>query len=164
MARPLSRPGLGTTTRRELCWWLAQGFSKEEAAKRAGLPDTYRIYQFTRTTVFADELRDALRDHLGTNLAPKAVRILDEIMSDTKVNARVRVDAAKALLDRAGFSVGEEAPKKLVDLDESSLSIDELQKIVERLKCDIAAEENRRAEGATVIGRGAAEEMAAFMT
>jgi hypothetical protein len=104
MARPRSKPGINPTTERNLVWWLAKGYGPEEAAKRAGLPSTARLYHLKRTTAFADELRQALKDHLASELAPKAVRILDELMSDTKTPARVRVDAAKTLLDRAGFT------------------------------------------------------------
>lgn len=151
MARPLSRPGLGTTTRRELCWWLAQGYPKEEAAKRAGLPDTYRLHAFARTKEFAGELQDALRDHLGTNLAPKAIRILNEIMSDSKVTPRVRVDAAKAILDRAGYSTGEE-PRRIPALDNmESMTIEELQNLVVKLDQEIEEEKNRRADCAVLI-------------
>jgi hypothetical protein len=107
MGRPPSRAGFSNTTQREICWWLANGCSKEEAARRAGLPDTYRLHKFTRTREFADQLREGLRDHMSVNLAPKAVKILNDIMSDDKVTPRVRVDAAKALLDRAGYAVNE---------------------------------------------------------
>lgn len=104
MARPRSKTGFNPTTERELAWWIAKGFGPEEAAKRAGLPSTARLYQFKRSAAFANDLREALKDHMSTELAPKAVRILDEIMSDTEMPARVRVDAAKTLLDRAGFT------------------------------------------------------------
>ncbi len=151
MSRPPSRPGLGTTTRRELCWFLAQGFSKEDAATKAGLPDTYRLHAFARTKEFAGELQEALRDHLGTNLAPKDIRILNEIMSDSAVTPRVRVDAAKALLDRAGYASGEE-PRRIPTLDNmESMTIDELQNIVGKLEQDIKDEANRRADGAVLI-------------
>jgi hypothetical protein len=104
MGRPKLRPGLNSTSQRECAWWLAQGYTKEQAAKKAGLPTPSRLSALTRTAEFAADLRAALQDHMTVDLAPKAVRILDEIMSDTNMNGRVRVDAAKALLDRAGFT------------------------------------------------------------
>jgi hypothetical protein len=130
MGRPPSRAGFDDTTQREICWWLANGCSKEDAARRAGLPDTYRLHQFTRTREFADQLRQGLRDHMSVNLAPQAVKILNEIMSDDKVNARVRVDAAKALLDRAGYSAAESAaanqPTRRAGKPLEQMSADEL--------------------------------------
>lgn len=162
LGRPPSRPGLGNTTRRELCWHLAQGLSKEDAARRAGLPDTYRLADFARTKIFADELRDALHDHLGVNLAPKAVRILDEIMSDSKVTPRVRVDAAKVLLDRAGYAAREEGSRKPINPDESSWSIDELNQMIAKIQSKLEEVKNQRAEGATLI-EGAVEETPAYM-
>jgi hypothetical protein len=68
------------------------------------LPSSAKLYHLKRTKVFADDLRRALKDHLATELAPKAIRILDEIMCDVKMPGRDRVDAAKMLLDRAGFT------------------------------------------------------------
>jgi hypothetical protein len=42
--------------------------------------------------------------------APIAVRVLEDIFTDTTVSARVRVDAAKAVLDRAGYAPPRAAP------------------------------------------------------
>ncbi len=100
---------------------MAKGLGMDEAAKRAGLPSSAKLYQYKRTNAFADDLRQALKDHLATELAPKAIHILDLIMSDTAMPARVRVDAAKTILDRAGFTpaaVAADAPPA----DESDMS------------------------------------------
>ncbi|HUQ36938.1 MAG TPA: hypothetical protein VM144_11240 [Aestuariivirga sp.] len=151
MGRPPSRPGLGSTSRRELCWFLAQGYPQEEAAKRAGLPDVRRLHAFARTREFADELREAMHDHMGVNLAPKAVRILDEIMSDSKVQPRVRVDAAKALLDRAGYSASEERKKPLGPDDIEAMSVEELQQFIQAGERTMEDIKERRANGAKLI-------------
>ena len=151
MGRPPSRPGLNSKTQRELCWWLAQGHSKEDAAKKAGLPDTYRLHAFARTRSFADELQAALRDHMGT-IAPQAVRILDDIMKDKEVQPRVRVDAAKALLDRAGYSAGEERKRVIADPEEmAEWSEDDLRKFIASAEHQLRAEDERRAQGATLV-------------
>ena len=151
LARPLTRPGLNSTTQREICWWLAQGDSKEVAAKKAGLPDTYRLHRFARTREFADELRSAMLDHMSTNLAPKAVRILDEIMSDSKVQPRVRVDAAKCLLDRAGYSTSEERKKPPDPEEMESWSTVELQKFIRAGEDQLRKESDRRFKDAKLI-------------
>ena len=103
MARP-SKTGVNTTTERELVWWMAKGHGIEDAARRAGVTSSARLYRLKRTAGFAEHLRDALKDRLATELAPKAIRLLEEIMCDTKMAGRVRVDAAKTILDRAGFT------------------------------------------------------------
>ncbi len=103
----------------------------DEAAKRAGLPSSAKLYRFKRSTAFADDLRQALKDLLATELAPKAIHILDEIMSDTKMPARVRVDAAKTLLDRAGFTpaaVAADAPP--ADENMASWTIEQFESFV----------------------------------
>jgi hypothetical protein len=135
-----------------LCWHLACGFSQAEAAKKSGLPDTYRLAQFSRTRAFADELQTALRDYMGTQLAPKAVRILNEIMSDGKVQARVRVDAAKALLDRAGHGVSETQKRSSIDPEEmASWSEEELRKFISTAQGELQEAADRRFRGARLI-------------
>ncbi len=109
MAGVPAKSGLSPSVQRDVIWWLAKGHGIEDAARRAGLPSSAALYRLKRTTAFADDLRAALRDRLGTELAPKAIKILEEIMSDANVSARVRVDAAKAILDRGGFSAAESA-------------------------------------------------------
>src|SRR5271166_4989998 len=103
MARP-SKTGINTTTEREIVWWLAKGHTLEEAGKRVGINGGERLHRLKRTAGFADNLRDALKDRLAVELAPKAIALLEEIMCDTKMPGRVRVDAAKTVLDRAGFT------------------------------------------------------------
>lgn len=92
-----------------------------------------------------------MHDHMGVNLAPKAVRILDEIMSDSKVQPRVRVDAAKALLDRAGYSASEERKKPLGPDDIEAMSVEELQQFIQAGERTMEDIKERRANGAKLI-------------
>ncbi|MEO9166881.1 MAG: hypothetical protein ABI230_00610 [Aestuariivirga sp.] len=97
-------------------------------------------------------MRDAMRNHMQTNLSPKAVRILDEIMSDSKVMPKVRVDAAKCLLDRSGYSAGgkfvsETDHQKPID----EMTIEELEAFIRRPSMVIEHEENRRAAEAKLV-------------
>ena len=117
MGRPKSKSGLNSTTERELVYWVAKGLGPEEAAKRAGLPSSARLYDYRRTNAFADDLRQALRDNLTTEHAPKAIKILAEIMEDDRMPARVRVDAAKTLLDRSGYTAATVAADAAFDED-----------------------------------------------
>lgn len=121
MGRPPAKSGLDSTTERELVYWVAKGLGPEAAAERAGIPSSARLYKYRRTAAYADDLRIALRDHLATELAPKAIKILNEIMCDTKMHGRVRVDAAKTLLDRAGFGAATAADAPLADDDNMAL-------------------------------------------
>ena len=158
MARPRDKSGLSPTTERELAWWLAKGHGIEDAAKRVGLPSSERVYQLKRARGFADDLRQALKDQLSVELAPKAVRILDEIMADTAMPARVRVDAAKTLLDRAGFTpaaIAADAPPAIEEM--SRLSREQLEALVEQLSRQTAREESDRRRNCVVaLGRTAA--------
>ena len=160
MARPLSRPGLGSTTRRALCWHLAQGETKESAAAKAGLPNSDRIHAFARTTEFASELREAMRDHLSLNLAPRAVATLREIMEDTAVQSRVRVDAARILLEKAGYGAGEERKRSVADPDEmESWSEEDLRKFITTASDKLREEADRRFKGAKLIENDSVEDV-----
>jgi len=112
MARPSKSDPATEITRH-----LAEGHPLAEAARLAGVTSDGRLYRLKRSVGFADNLRDALKDRLALELAPKAIALLDEIMSNPKVPARVRVDAAKTVLDRAGFTpaVAEAAAKAVAD-------------------------------------------------
>jgi hypothetical protein len=152
-----SKSGVSPTTERELVWWIAKGLGTEAAAHKAGLPSSAALYKYKRTAAFAEDLREALRDRLGTELAPKAVRILDEIMSDPLVNPRVRVDAAKTLLDRSGLVAGAAAPASSEE-SLSTYSRAELMAIVAEGEKNAAA-----AEGATDSEVGAALDLESLL-
>lgn len=71
-------------------------------------------------------------------LAPIAVNVLRDIATDPTAPKGVRVDAAKALLDRAGFVAprgnGDQAPER----DVSTMSRDELRRFVEAGEAELA--------------------------
>lgn len=148
--RPKSRTGVSPTAARELAWHIAAGKTQAEAAKLAGFPDPRRLTDFQRSKDFAAELKAAINDKLSLHLVPKAVKALDEVISDEKINPKIRVDAAKAILDRAGYSAVEVAARsKLPDGDPmETWSIDRLQKFVSDFEARLKEEEAKRAEGA----------------
>jgi hypothetical protein len=148
MSRPPSRTGLNTTTQRELVWHLAKGLGTEEAAKRAGLPSSARLYQFKRTKEFAAELREALNDHLSTEIAPRAFHLMDEIMRDTKANPRVRLDAAKALVDRAGYAPRPSGSDNPGEKDMASMTRAELERFIR--EADIRRAKVKMIEGEVI--------------
>lgn len=149
MPRPPSRTGLDDATQRELCWWIAKGCSPEEASKRAGLPNSVRTYNFAKTQEFSLVLRQSLSKYLADDLAPKAIKVLSEIMLDEKVAGRVRVDAAKAVLDRAGFSSAAK-PSGPDDRLLSQYTVEELERLVVTLEEKRALEEGKQIDGESV--------------
>lgn len=149
MPRPPSRTGLDDATQRELCWWIAKGCSPEEASKRAGLPNSVRTYNFAKTQEFSLVLRQSLSKFLADDLAPKAIKVLSEIMLDEKVAGRVRVDAAKAVLDRAGFSSAAK-PSGPDDRLLSQYTVEELERLVVTLEEKRALEEGKQIDGEAV--------------
>lgn len=152
MPRPPSKSGLDDATQRELCWWMAQGCGPEDAAKRAGLPNANRLYHFAKTQEFSVVLRQSLSKHLADDLAPKAVKILNEIMHDTNVASRVRVDAAKAVLDRSGFSASA-TPSVAGQKALNELSLDDLHRLVATLEEERANEAKPVAAGSAIVVR-----------
>lgn len=152
--RPKSRTSVSPTAARELAWHLATGHSQAEAARLAGFPDPRRLTDFQRSKDFAVELRDAINDRLSLTLVPKAVKALDEVISDEKINPKIRVDAAKAILDRAGYSAVEVAARARTSEEGDpmeSWSIDRLQRFVSDFEARVREEEAKRAADAREI-------------
>lgn len=80
-----------------------------------------------------------VRTLLAVEGAPVALRTLLEIARDTTAPKGVRVDASKALLDRAGFVAprskpGEDGAKTLQEM-----SIDELRAFIDKAESERAA-------------------------
>lgn len=119
----------------DLARLIAAGKSPEEAARHLGFPDASRIRHAMRTKRFSADLSQAITDRLK-RLAPDAVGVLDSLMRDPAVPARVRVDAAKTVLDRAGHPAV--ASAKLADPDDAKrpeeMTPTELAALIERLE------------------------------
>lgn len=80
-----------------------------------------------------EEIRRAQARLLRGQLATKALGVLEKILDDDKAPAGVRVDAAKAVLDRAGFPaarIPQVDPEQTRPLNE--MSVDELEQVVRR--------------------------------
>lgn len=149
LGRPPTHAAILESTQREIVWWLAKGLSREEVARRVGLPSADRLHHFARTKEFANELRLALSDYMATELAPKAVAIMDEIMSDKNVSPRVRVEAGKTILDRSGYSARAIDPNAGVAGDLSELTAEQLRVLVATAE---AEQESKRLEENTIEG------------
>jgi phage terminase small subunit len=73
------------------------------------------------------------------NDAPMALRVIEGIARNEEINPKVRLDAAKALIDRAGHV----APRATIDRNQSDkplheLSTDELRAMADRLEGELA--------------------------
>lgn len=76
-----------------------------EAARRAGYSDK-SAHEIGRQLLAKPHIRaaidDAHRQQIGGALAAKAVGVLDAILSDPEASMKLKLDAAKTVLDRAG--------------------------------------------------------------
>ncbi|WP_169728453.1 terminase small subunit [Geminicoccus roseus] len=83
-------------------------------------------------------VRQAIRDQISLSLAGKAVRYLEALVDDETAPKKVRLDAAKTILDRAGIAA---MPVQLTDDQPKSLkemSIDELRALINEAEHDAA--------------------------
>jgi len=86
-----------------------------EAARRAGYSErTAREigYQLLRKPHVRDAVDEANREMLSGTIATKAVALLERVLDDEEAPLKVRLEAAKTVLDRAGLvppSVAERA-------------------------------------------------------
>jgi hypothetical protein len=72
--------------------------------------------------------------------APIAAQVLEEIFKDASVSARVRVDAAKAVLDRAGYAPPKAAaPAHGRQVTLTEMSIEELRALADTLAEELSS-------------------------
>jgi len=99
----------------------------------AGYSDTTRA-SVAITTVMQAHLRQLMVDKLAM-MAPAAVGVLASLMDDEDASPKIRLDAAKTILDRAGFvppkasdapTVGERALHEMTR-DELAARVHQLQ-------------------------------------
>jgi hypothetical protein len=116
---------------------LASGMAVKEALKESGYSDTVRPSRAI-TPAMQDHLRQLMVDKVAV-MAPAAVNVLSGLLDDEDATAKIRLDAAKTILDRAGFvpPKASEAPtvgeKALYEMTR-----DELAARVHQLRSEIA--------------------------
>lgn len=108
------------------------------SALKAGYAEAEDGQRLTELPQVAAAIADELRRVLETKLAPRAFRVLELILKDRRSGARVRVDAAKILLDRAGYAPRPMAVDSLDGRQLSDLSQAELKAIVGKLEDELA--------------------------
>jgi phage terminase small subunit len=83
-------------------------------------------------------VRQAFHDQISLSLAGKAVRFLEVLVDDEAAPKKVRLDAAKTILDRAGIAAkpiqpADDQPKSLKEM-----SIEELRELIREAEHDAA--------------------------
>ena len=116
---------------------LASGMTVKEAIEAAGYSDTTRA-SVAITPAMQAHLRQLMVDRLAA-MAPAAVGVLANLMDDEDASPKIRLDAAKTILDRAGF-VPPKAPEAPVVGEKPifEMSRDELAARVHQLQSEIA--------------------------
>lgn len=117
---------------------IAAGYAANSARQEA-----YRLLRHDGVREEIDRLtREAIGDH-----AVAAVNLLGRVIHDEKAPIKVRVDAAKTILDRAGFIAPKAAdPEQRSDgTDPNEMTLAELHHITARLRKEIAEAETEQA-------------------
>jgi len=115
---------------REALWHYARGASPAEACKQSGCnPNGFELY--LKSGNVGHDLRQVMKGVLECAYAPAAFAFLNATVGDTAVPARVRVDAAKIIVDRAGCVAGPPAPDA-AHKDLQSMSLAELEAFIRK--------------------------------
>jgi phage terminase small subunit len=104
------------------------GFSKPTA-------DAWRLLRIPHVLAAVD---DAMKTALAQD-APAARHLLRQYVTDPKMNPKIRLDAAKTLLDRSGH-IAPKARDERAEREKSlhEMSADELRAMVDRLETEVA--------------------------
>lgn len=109
-------------------------------------------YRLLRKPHVLEAVRKEQARVLGT-MSAKALHVLDQLLGDTEISPAVRLDAAKTILDRAGY-VSARNPSHSISSDDRALtemSADELRAllgVIEHVK------ESRASQAVTVDANG----------
>jgi phage terminase small subunit len=116
---------------------IAAGYA-EKSARQEG----YRLLRHQGVRAEIDRLtREALGDH-----AVAAVSLLGKVIHDDEAPLKVRVDAAKTILDRAGYIAPKAAdPIEPDDKEPRDMSIEDLMKTAARIRKEIEESDRQQA-------------------
>ena len=122
---------------RDFARHIVAGKPPADAARLAGFPDTTRTDRVMTSPHF-QRARDEALEQMFREDAPEMRRILRDIARDATTPARVRVDAATRMLDRAGFGAISMADKvrasEIRDKRPEDMTPGELTELIERLE------------------------------
>ena len=120
---------------KQALWHYARGATPAEACKRSGCdPNTFELY--LKSDNVGHDLRQVMKGVLECEYAPAAFAFLNSAVHDTAMPARVRVDAAKIIVDRAGYVAGAPAPDAAYK-DLQSMSLAELEAFIRKAEAEL---------------------------
>jgi len=120
---------------REALYHYSKGLSATEACKKAGANlNAFELY--LRSDNVGHDLRQVMKGVLECEYAPAAFAFLNSAVHDTAMPARVRVDAAKIIVDRAGYVA---APPAATDAykDLQSMTLAELEAFIRKAEAEL---------------------------
>lgn len=118
---------------------LLDGLPMGEAAIKAGYSDSSPAYRLVRTPAVIAAIHAHLGAKLRTEAAPAAFNLLLRVIQDEKAPLKLRVDASKTILDRAGHIAPKAAePDRAGDKPMSEMSAEELRAFVSRAQSELA--------------------------
>jgi hypothetical protein len=125
-----------TPTEMKICMLeYAKGAAPADAARKSGVPLlVFNLYR--EQDNFSGDLRKVLKGLVADVYSPKAFAFLHECVIDKEMPARVRVDAAKAILDRSGYTAAP-LPAERDPGDITQLTGPEIHKLVGELEARI---------------------------
>lgn len=119
---------------------IIAGLPPVEAAKRQEYGNPHKAAKdfMARPDVLLAIRRHSVGTLVGEGV-PLAIKTLFQILKDEAAPARVRVDAAKTVLDRAGIAAARPAaPEAKNEKALSDMSPDELRALISRLENEVA--------------------------
>lgn len=121
-----------------------------QAARRAGYSEK-SAHEIGRQTLDKPHVRaaidDALRAQISGPMAAKATAYLERAIDDERLPARVRLDAAKTILDRGGLvpaRSNEEAQASRLRKPLSEMTVDELDALIAEGEARMAGTRDER--------------------
>lgn len=110
------------------------------AAKLAGYAET-AAKDLGRRLVALPHVQDAIRaanqQQISGQMATKAIALLGRVIEDETVSMKVRVDAARSILDRAGYSALPGIAKRPNDKQLAEMTAEELRETMRRARAEM---------------------------
>lgn len=112
---------------------LCEGLSPGDAASAAGYPARSYI-DLLQSPRVSRRVEWRMRSVIRNELAPKAIHLLGRLLDDEAAPARVRVQAAQFILERAGYVAPRAQVQEAAEKSISAMSAEELASLVEKLE------------------------------
>ena len=116
---------------------LAEGRSVQDAASEAGYSKAHG-YTLQKRPKIQGMLHQLLAMRLTVEAAPKAISVLVKLLDGRGVSDKIKLEAAKTLLDRAGYATSREAEKPNGNKELVELSPDQLRAQIAVIQVQLA--------------------------